>query len=90
MAYFNNRVIVQTYNEGTGYAETVKAIHEVFYDDEGNVEMWTENPTSLMVYEGETFTDMMKRLEVAIGKQWLTVAKDKHGKEILVAYTGEK
>ena len=90
MTHWNNRVIVQTYNEGTGYDETVKAIHEVFYDDEGNVEMWTENPTSLMVYEGETFTDMMKRLEVAIGRTWLQIAKDEHGKEILVNYIGEK
>jgi len=71
MTHWNHRVIVKHENAGTGYDETTKGIYEVFYDDNGDIEMWSEHPSALLIYEGETFTMMLERFETAVGKIWL-------------------
>lgn len=61
--------------------EVTYAIHEVYYDKDGNVEGWTKEPTGILSEE-RNFDWVLKRLADAVKKPTLDY---KTGKEIVDA-----
>lgn len=69
MGYWNHRVMRRTYISG-GEEEVIDSIHEVYYDDDGNVRNWTQDDRGPTFYpnedDGETsILDDIKRFERA-------------------------
>lgn len=64
ISHWNNRVMKRTYThlEGTPdeFTEDYFAIHEVYYDDEGEVTTYTTEPTSP---RGENIEELRQSLE---------------------------
>ena len=49
---WNHRVMKRVYKHDDGTTEVEHAIYEVFYDDAGRVEGWTENAMAPVSFEG--------------------------------------
>lgn len=83
---WNYRVLeVSKYNETMDMTYTTYAIHEVYYDDDGNIEGWTMDYMSLNNYESVddmkgSMTLMMKAFEKPILREFI----DEDGNEQLI------
>lgn len=57
---WNYRIVKNQKGSKTGSQELSFEIHEVYYDDKGNIESWTENPCSPY---GETLEELKQDLK---------------------------
>lgn len=66
---WNYRVMCRTYESGKEYG-----IHEVYYDEDGKVASWTENPVSITTFVEEcsdtveNLTDVHVKMGLALTK----------------------
>jgi len=60
MSSWNNRVIKHTYTHQDGTTEDWFGVHEVFYNKEGQILYFTEDPVAP---NGETYEDLIKDIE---------------------------
>lgn len=58
---WNYRVIKQTVN-----GDTFSSIHEVYYDENGEIRAYAEVATSVVWFEDEKFDDLLKKLKTAL------------------------
>ena len=63
MSHWNYRVIRSVYECEDGETEECFAVHEVHYDDKGNIKAYSEEPTSFV---GETLPELIKGLSTAM------------------------
>lgn len=68
--YWNHRII--EHNE----VEFYEAIHEVYYNEDGSIQGWTENPVSIMKYEEDSWEKIVEWIKVALSKPVLIVRYD--------------
>lgn len=71
--YWNHRII--EHNE----VEFYEAIHEVYYNEDGSIQGWTENPVSIMKYEEDSWEKIVEWIKVALSKPMLIVNRDDEG-----------
>ena len=58
---WNHRVMKRSYTHKDGTIEYTYAIHEVYYDKEGNVDSYTEDSVAP---QGETLEELEKEIEL--------------------------
>lgn len=64
---------------------TVYGIHEVYYDENGNIESWTENEVTMGSYETpEEVKQSMELIRKALTKPLLEEVTDENGKQKLI------
>lgn len=71
--YWNHRII--EHNE----VEFYEAIHEVYYNEDGSIQGWTENPVSIMKYEEDSWEKIVERIKASLSKPVLIVNRDDEG-----------
>lgn len=71
--YWNHRII--EHNE----VEFYEAIHEVYYNEDGSIQGWTENPVSIMKYEEDSWEKIVEGIKVALSKPVLIASMDDKG-----------
>ena len=70
MSYWNHRIIKKVYESG----EIQLGVHEVFYNDDGTIYGFTEDPADASVF-GTEDDDLLADLRQYLG--WMTKALDK-------------
>ena len=77
MAYWNTRVvrrhIVWNYYEGTVASGYLYEIHEVYYDKDGKIEMWSENPIGIYSSTKDGINDILKQINDALKRTVLEI-----------------
>lgn len=63
MSHWNYRVVKRTYpDNSTGFC-----IHEVYYDNDGEIEFWSTNPTSAFGETDQDLIDDLRLMSEALG-----------------------
>lgn len=81
MSYWNYRVIRKRHLDSNNVSYQV---HEVYYDDEGNVESWTENPVEPYGETAEALREEIRYFLQAFRRPILEL-KEAHGKVSLLS-----
>ena len=81
--YWNHRII--EHND----VEFYEAIHEVYYNEDGSIQGWTENPVSIMKYEEDSWEKIVEWIQSAFAKPVLVEKVDVEGNLVLVEREGE-
>lgn len=90
--WWNNRVVRKEVRHG-GKSWSLYSIHEVYYADDGTIELWTQNPVNLGDYESvDDLKGTLELVQKAFDKPVLEYVVDEEGDEILreIDDTGEK
>lgn len=67
---WNYRVMRHQHTHQDGEIETIYAIHEVYYNEEGHPTNWSKDPTGITSDE-QDFKDTLEKLRVAAEKPTL-------------------
>lgn len=73
---WNHRVFRRTYNLGQGTEETVLEIHEVHYDENGEIHGITENPTHILCDDVEGLRWTLEKMMESLNKPILDWSDD--------------
>ena len=76
--YWNHRVIEHN------TVENYEAIHEVYYNEVGEIQGWTEEPVAILKYEDDTWENILAWVVEATQKPVLVEVMGEDGKWKLV------
>ena len=83
MGYWNTRIIKhnvsETFKNGKEYHEIWYGVHEVYYDEKGNIIGWTQEPIDVMFEDKYEFVDVLNSIVEASKHPILEELKDKDG-----------
>ncbi len=68
MSTWDHRVVRRNYEYGSGQSEEIFAIHEVYYNNAGEIESMTENPTIPIGNDLEELKKVLENFMTALSK----------------------
>lgn len=81
MSHWNHRVVKKVWNEGTPVEEITYGVHEVFYNDAGEIYGYTNDPIDLSCESAEALREYLLWCLDALDKPFLEDGKVEFAKD---------